>query len=114
MHELSIARSLIEIASGEAKKIGRPVEAVHIKVGALSGVVSEALLYAYEFASQATNLEGSKLVIEDVPVEIFCAPCGKLAQLTGIQSFACPECGVPSGDLRSGRELEITALEVKD
>lgn len=112
MHELSIAKSLIELACGEAEKVDRAVEAVHIKVGAMSGVVPETLVYAYEFVSQGTILEGSRLIIEDVPVTIFCQPCGELQELSGIQSFACPECGAVSSDLRAGRELEITALEV--
>lgn len=112
MHELSIAKSLVELACGEAAKVGRPVEAVHIKVGAMSGVVPETLVSAYDFASQGTILEGSRLIIEDVPVSIFCRPCRSLRELSGIQSFACPECGAVSSDLRAGRELEITALEV--
>ena len=63
MHELSIARSLIEIAEGEAKRLAVEVEAVHVKIGALSGVVDQALLYAYDIAVEGTALEGSRLVI---------------------------------------------------
>lgn len=114
MHELSIAKSLIELACVEAEKVGKTVEAVHIRVGAMSGVVPETLVIAYEFASQSTILEGSRLIIEAVPVSIFCQPCGKIQVLPGIQSFACPACGVTSCDLRAGRELDITALEVVD
>ena len=114
MHELSIARSLVEVASREAEKIGRPVEAVHLRVGVLSGVVKEALVYAYEFASESSILEGSRLVIETVPAVIFCDSCAREFELPGIQSFACPQCGVPSANLRAGRELDISALEVSD
>ena len=71
MHELSIAKSLVEIAIAEANKVEHQVEAVHIKVGALSGVVPDALMAAYEFVTEATCLEGSRLVIENCPVQIF-------------------------------------------
>lgn len=114
MHELSIARSLIEIASEAARKDGRAVEAVHIKVGALSGVVPEALTFAYEIATEDTILAGSKLMIQHVPVRIFCHTCNCEVDLPGIQSFACPTCGQRSSDLVSGRELDIISLEVKD
>lgn len=114
MHELSIARSLIEIAEGEAKRLAVEVEAVHVKIGALSGVVDQALLYAYDIAVEGTALEGSRLVIEAVPVRIYCQSCAAEFTLVGIQSFACPQCGLPSGDLRAGRELDIVSLEVKE
>jgi hydrogenase nickel incorporation protein HypA/HybF len=113
MHELSIARSLIEIAQNEAAKQGLQVEAVHIKVGALSGVVPEALTYAYDIATENTALAGTRLVIEEAPVRIYCDPCQGEFTLEGMQ-FACPSCGVASGDLRGGRELDIISLEVKD
>lgn len=114
MHELSIARNLIEIARSEAARLGVQVEAVHIKVGALSGVVPEALTYAYDIATENTGLAGTRLVIEEAPVRIYCEPCQGEFTLEGMQSFACPNCGVASGDLRGGRELDVISLEVKD
>ena len=45
MHELSIAMSIVEMAEEEAAKHGGvQVTAIHLKLGALSGVVKEALL----------------------------------------------------------------------
>ena len=44
MHELSIAMSIIELAQEESERRGVHVSAVHLKLGALSGVVKEALL----------------------------------------------------------------------
>ena len=72
MHELSIAMSIVEMAQEEALQRGVQVNAVHLKLGALSGVVKEALLSSYEMACDDTPLRGSRLVIEDVPVVIFC------------------------------------------
>ena len=68
MHELSIAVSLVEAAEEEAEKHGaRGVSAVHLKLGALSGVAKEALLFSYEMATEGTALAGSRLEIEDAP-----------------------------------------------
>ena len=44
MHELSIAMSIVELAEEEAERRGVHINAVHLKLGALSGVVKEALL----------------------------------------------------------------------
>ena len=68
MHELSIAMSIVEMAQEEALQRGVQVNAVHLKLGALSGVVKEALLSSYEMACDDTPLRGSRLVIEEVPV----------------------------------------------
>jgi hydrogenase nickel incorporation protein HypA/HybF len=113
MHELSIAMSLVELASEEAARLGNVrVEALHLRLGPLSGVVKEALAFSFEIASAGTAVEGSRLEIEDVPVRVFCARCGEERTLESAQHFRCPVCGELTPDVRSGRELELTAMEV--
>lgn len=115
MHELSIAYNLIQVAEDAAKKAGvRRIEAVHLRLGALSGVVADALLFSYEIAAAGTLLEGTRLEIEEVPVAIYCPTCDIVSALDSIQSFRCPRCGQLSGDIRQGRELEILSLEVAE
>ena len=76
MHELSIALSIVEMAQEESERRGQAqVLAVHLRLGQLSGVVKEALLSSYEMACQATPLEGSQLLIEEIPVDVFCPKC---------------------------------------
>ena len=113
MHELSIALSLVDLAQEEAERHGGRVSAVHVRLGALSGVVKEALLSSYEMACAETPLEGSTLVIEEVPVVVFCPECRALRTLSRLQAFACAECGTPAPDIRQGKELELVALEVE-
>jgi hydrogenase nickel incorporation protein HypA/HybF len=71
MHELSIALSIVDIACEEAERHGSTrVHATHLKLGPLAGVVRESLLSAYELACEGTPLEGSQLVIDEVPGNI--------------------------------------------
>ena len=68
MHELSIAVSIVEMAMEEAVLHNAArVEAVHLRLGRLSGIVPRALLASYDLACEQTPLEGSRLLIEDVP-----------------------------------------------
>jgi hydrogenase nickel incorporation protein HypA/HybF len=68
MHELSIAMSILDIAQEEVDRRGNPrVEAIHLRIGKMSGIVKEALLAAYELASEQTPFAQARLVIEDVP-----------------------------------------------
>jgi len=114
MHELSIAMSIIEGASQEAlNRGGARIHAVHLKLGALSGVVKDALLFSYEVASSGTMLDGSRLVIEEVPVVIYCSDCQAEQRLESIQRFCCPVCGALSSDVVRGRELEFVAMEIE-
>jgi hydrogenase nickel incorporation protein HypA/HybF len=113
MHELSIAHGIVEAAVAHLEPQGPVrVTAVHVAVGRLSGVEAGALTFCYEIATAGTSLDGSRLVIEDVPLRIFCAPCDAERELPGVNRFRCPECDTPSGDIRRGRDLELTHLEV--
>lgn len=113
MHELSIAMSIVELAQEEAERRGSvAVNAIHLKLGVLSGVVKEALLSSYEMAAEASALKGCALLIEDVPVTVYCPDCRAQRQLPSIQNFCCPQCGAPTSDVIHGRELEVVALEI--
>jgi hydrogenase nickel incorporation protein HypA/HybF len=114
MHELSIALSMIEMATNEAERRGGvQVKALHLKLGPLSGVVREALLFSYEVACLGTLLEGSCLIIEDVPVVIYCPQCRSEQEVESIQRFCCPVCGTLTSEIIRGRELEFVAMEIE-
>ena len=113
MHELSVAHSLVEIALDEMERVPESrIIALHLRIGALSGLVTDALLFAWDVVSEGTKLQGAALKIEDVPVVIFCPVCQQEQTLPGHQIFRCPRCNAKSADIRRGRELELVALEV--
>ena len=114
MHELSIAMGIVDAAMDEARQRGVHVSAVHLRLGALSGVVKDALLFSYEVACQDTPLAGSRLIVEEVPVVVFCLGCDDTRELSSVRSFLCPECNRPTMDIRQGKELEVFALEVDE
>lgn len=113
MHELSIALSILDCAAEESERRGgAKVLSVFLKLGPLSGVVKEALVSAYELAAEVSEFPESKLIIEDVPVVAYCATCGMEQEIASVQEMCCPICGTPTPEIRSGRELEVTALEI--
>lgn len=93
---------------------GVQVNAVHLKLGALAGVVKNALLSSYELACEGTPLQGSRLVIEEIPVVVYCPKCLASRPLDSIQWFACPECKSPVSEVIQGRELQVFALEIQE
>jgi len=115
MHELSIALSILELVEEEAERRGHArVEAIHLKIGPLSGVVKEALVSAFELASEQTDFAKCSLVIEDVPISIRCEHCNAERPVRSLQSFFCLECGTPASEIVHGRELQISALELSE
>lgn len=113
MHELSIAVSMVDrIIEESESRGGLAVEAVHLKLGVLSGVDKDALLFSYEVACEGTFLVGSHLVIDVVPLAIYCDHCLAETEPESIQAVVCPLCQTPSHKIVRGRELEVAALEI--
>ena len=112
MHELSIMQSALTEVLAQARQAGASrVHEIRLRIGALSGVVPEALQFAFEALADGTPAEGARLTIENVPARFWCAVCKQ--EFAAPELFAeCPECHHPSGALRAGRELELASMEV--
>ena len=115
MHELSIALALVEMASEESARLGDVrVEALHVRIGPLSGVVKEALRFSFDLATAGSPVEGARLEFEDVPLTVFCEGCRCERTVEDARHLRCPECKALAHDVRRGRELQLAALEVSD
>jgi hydrogenase nickel incorporation protein HypA/HybF len=118
MHELSVALALVEAASAKVRELttsGAPVrlEAVHVRVGPLSGVVEDALRFSFHLAAEGTEAAGARLEIESEEVAVWCAECRARRPLADWKR-RCPVCLAPAPRLVSGDALELVALEVTD
>ncbi len=114
MHELSIAMSVLDIAAEESeRRDGVPITAIHIKLGPLAGVIKPALISAFDLAREATAQAHCELVVEEVPIIAYCSTCQMNQPINSPQWLCCPECGTPAVDIRQGRELEVTAMEIE-
>lgn len=115
MHELSIALRIVETV--ETALTDEPhvvVETVTVRVGALTGLVPEALAFSWEVATDDTRLRGSRLQIEVVDAAGFCENCGVERVIDSLQAFRCPACGTPITQITGGHEMEIAYIEVAD
>jgi hydrogenase nickel incorporation protein HypA/HybF len=114
MHELSLVVRMLDLAEEAARAEGAlRIDAIHLEVGALSGVVPEALAFAFDGARVGTMAEGARLEVAHVAATAYCSSCARTFEADdrfGI--VACPTCDAPSADLLRGRELRMTHLEV--
>ena len=67
--------------------------------------------FCYDIATEGTPLSGSVLRIEDVPVVVHCDGCGRDHVLDMPPVLRCPDCEIPCGDVRQGRELDLASIE---
>src|SRR5439155_26703732 len=115
MHELSIATAIVERAEELARQHGgRSVSSVRVRVGEMAGVVPDALRFSFDVAREGTVLDSARLVVEDVPARAHCAPCDAEFPVGTPPFLWCPACDRPTTRLLSGRELDITAIELQE
>ena len=108
MHELAIAESVV---SSVLERTGdRPVSVVRVRVGALAGVVPDALTFCFDLATAGTPLEGARIEVEQCPGQGHCNTCGR--DFTLADAFLLCDCGSADVELLSGRELSVTSVEV--
>src|SRR4051812_28889213 len=101
MHEVSIAQSLVDLVAEQVAPTPQVmVRAVRVRIGALSGVVPEALQSAWAVAARRTVAAGAALRIEPQAVTLWCEACAAERPAWGVQSLRCATCGTPSNDVR--------------
>lgn len=115
MHEMGIAMQVMNIAleSVPSEMAGAKIERVNLKVGKLAAVVPSSLRFCFEIIAKETALAGAELSIQEVPVTAKCESCGLQWRLDA-PVFTCPSCESGSVKMLSGRELEITSIEIED
>lgn len=110
MHEMSIAESIIELADEIAiKKNADSIKSIDIEIGALSGVVPEALEFAMEMIVKNSKLENARINYIKIKSEIVCLNCEKHFE-TNDWFVLCPECNQTNVKILNGKQLRIKSL----
>ncbi len=110
MHELAVAREIIEIVQGEMDRRGlRRIDAVALRIGALTGINADALTFGFDASVVDTPLQGARLIIESLPVRAACRTCGKESEIEPYL-FVCPHCAGHDLEIVQGEELDIDHL----
>jgi hydrogenase nickel incorporation protein HypA/HybF len=114
MHELSIAQNIIEIVQDNLPEDQKySVKAVRVKIGKLTNILTDSLIFGFDALTRETNLNGVRLEIEHLPLTIECSDCGTRSSGDDF-FFACPECGSTSIKIVSGDELMVSEIELND
>jgi hydrogenase nickel incorporation protein HypA/HybF len=108
VHELAIAEGLV---GGITDRLpGRRITSVRLEIGALTGVVPDALRFSFDLATEGTPLAGADLEITEPAAACECLDCGRPFEPDG-PILLCP-CGSANVTVVSGQQLLITSVKV--
>lgn len=114
MHELSVTEGILRFALEEAeKRKAERVTAIHLKLGAQSGLVPDCIGYYFELIAEGTRCEGAKLTFDRIPAQIRCLDCQNEQIIEGFR-LICPVCQSRRVELTAGREAYIDTMEIEN
>jgi hydrogenase nickel incorporation protein HypA/HybF len=114
MHEVSIALSLLERVIEECQGKGYSrVNSIRVDIGRASGIMPDALSFSFNAIKTDTIAADAELIINEVPLRAQCMDCQSEFASEETYIFMCPACGSITFSVISGRELDITEIEVE-
>lgn len=112
MHEMSIAQSVLDIAVGEMeKRAARHLRKIKISIGEFSGVVKEALEFAFDVLKADTPASEAEVEIQVIPMTAECVLCGPVVCRLNDLNLNCPTCGAVIR-ISGGREMRVDYLDI--
>jgi len=110
LHEIFIMESAINIVLEKAEENHlKEISQITIKVGELSGVMPEALEFAFRSMAKGTIAEGAQFLIEKVPAAAECGNCGIEFEISHFNKL-CPKCQKFSTLILRGYELYVNKI----
>lgn len=114
MHEGVVATALAQKLRQIAQQHGvRRILAVRVRLGLMSGVVPEALQFAFQVQKNDALLENCRLDLEMIPMELRCPSCGFCFPAPALHE-RCPQCGAWAYATSGSSEIILASVEAED
>ncbi len=114
MHEMAIAQSVFDIAFSEAQKhAASKIRKIKLSIGEFSGVVKDALDFAFEVLKAGTPAENAEIEIEVIGLRAECDRCGVVECRLNDLKFTCTDCGRQL-TITAGREMKVDYIDIDD
>lgn len=113
MHEMAIARNIVNIAVAAAEKEGaRRITRVNVVAGELRAIIPAQLIFSFGLMAENTIASGAYLHLEITPLLGKCRRCDEVFAVKDY-CYVCPKCGSDDIQTISGTELRVRDIEVE-
>ncbi len=113
MHEASIMQNVFDLAFARLQEESATrIVRLRLRVGALAGVIPEALTFAFEAMKADTPAANAELEMERVPARLLCRDCQREFEPDDFPA-PCPDCGNWAVEVRQGQELDLVLVEME-
>ncbi len=113
MHELAVAQALVEqVESVIRQHRAQSASLIRVRIGPLSGVVSELLGNAFPLAAAGSRMEHAVLDLVAAPITVRCETCGAQTE-AAMNRLVCGACGDWHTRITSGDELVLESVELE-
>lgn len=114
MHELTIARNILEIVcQATPEEHYARAEFVKVKLGKFSNVLPEALRFSFEVIKENYGLKNINLIIKEEPLHLRCIECGALFDSQDAV-FSCMVCKGSSLEVLDGDLLKVSEIGLRE
>lgn len=111
MHEMSYVVRVVNLALKKKEEQGcREIEKVVVQIGQMVGVEPYYMKKYYLEAVKGTELEGSDIECEILPVIAKCEQCGLEYHPDKSNDYMCPGCGSGAAKTVQGREFILKEI----
>jgi len=112
MHELAITQSILSLTLEQAKKVNaNKITKINLTIGELTGIVEECVRFYFELLSKDTIAAEATLSFDKPPTTLRCRQCATTFSPENL-TWACPNCGEQKIEIISGRECQVSSIEV--
>ena len=112
MHEMAIAKGILDLAVAAAQKGGsQKITRINVVAGELRGLVPLQLTYCFSVVAENTIASNAFLNLEITPIQGRCKNCGETFIVKDHQ-YVCPQCQSRDIQTVGGTELRVRDIEV--
>ena len=121
MHDFSVSQQIAGEVIRRARIEGaQQVLEIKIKLGELTHLNPEQITFWLEEFFRGTFARGAKILIEKIPVSMYCKKCGyrgeikqKTSSLYFFAFLRCPQCGSDDVNINSGKECMLQRITIR-
>lgn len=111
MHEFNIIQNIFAILEQLADENHlRVIKKVTLRIGRLRQIVPETMRFAFKTLSAGTVADSAELIIEEIPIKIFCRSCHKTF-LAEDNIYICPHCQETDLEVLTGKEITLASID---